>query len=299
MPRRLLAAFSLVAVLAACGGSGTNTAATVNGVGILVADLDQVVSDFATVGETQIIAGAADGETVRGLLTSLIRAEVTNQVLAAADMAVTAADRDEVRAQLDEQGAAELPATLVDLIVELNAAGNALIRLKSPSADVVERRYTENPKSLGMLCVRHLVVDTEASAKAARSELGDAPTDTQFATVAGKYSIEPNAQQTGGALTGRTGDCISINEYQAGFDPDFVGGALAARTGVPTQPVKSSFGWHVIYVRPFTAVADSVAKNLNDAAGEYLLLGALADAKISVASRYGKWNPLSGQVVAP
>jgi hypothetical protein len=29
------------------------------------------------------------------------------------------------------------------------------------------------------------------------------------------------------------------------------------------------------------------------------LLGTLAAADISVASRYGKWNPLSGQVVAP
>jgi len=63
--------------------------------------------------------------------------------------------------------------------------------------------------------------------------------------------------------------------------------------------VKSSFGWHVIYVRPFTAVADSVSQALNSAAGEYLLLGALADADITVASRYGKWNPLTGQVVAP
>lgn len=284
-------------MLAACGG--TSTAATVNGVDIFAADLEQVVTDFAAVGETQIIAGAADGETVRGLLTSLIRAEVTNQVLADADTSVTNADRDEVRAQLDEEGAAELPATLVDLIVELNAAGNALGRLSAPSPDEAERRYTENPKSLGMLCVRHIVVDSQDLARQARREVGDAPSDTQFATVAGKYSIEPNAKQTGGALSGRSGECISINEYQAGFDPAFVGGALEARVGVPTQPVKSSFGWHVIYVRPFSAVAESVANNLNEAAGEYLLLGALAEANISVASRYGKWNPISGQVVAP
>lgn len=297
MPRRLIAACGLVALLAACGGTGT--AATVNGVDIFAADLEQVVTDFAAVGETQIIAGAADGETVRGLLTSLIRAEVTNQVLADADTSVTNADRDEVRAQLDEEGAAELPATLVDLIVELNAAGNALGRLSAPSPVEAERRYTENPKSLGMLCVRHLVVDSQDLARQARREVGDAPSDTQFATVAGKYSIEPNAKQTGGALSGRSGECISINEYQAGFDPAFVGGALEARVGVPTQPVKSSFGWHVIYVRPFSAVAESVANNLNEAAGEYLLLGALAEANISVASRYGKWNPISGQVVAP
>jgi hypothetical protein len=46
-------------------------------------------------------------------------------------------------------------------------------------------------------------------------------------------------------------------------------------------------------------VSESLSATLNNAPGEYLLLGTLAAADISVASRYGKWNPLSGQVVAP
>lgn len=297
MPRRLIALLALTGVLASCGT--TENAATVNGVAVRAADLEQTVNDFVAVGETQIVDGAADGETVRGLLTSLIRAEATNQVLAEAGESVTEADRDEVRAQLSEQDTAGFPQTLLDLIVELNAATTALGRVKAPAADEVAARYASNPKSLGMLCVRHLVVDDESTAKKARAELSDTASDADFATVAGKYSIEPNASETGGALKGQTGECISINEYQAGFDPDFVRGTLEARPGVPSQPVKSSFGWHVIYVRPFTAVSESVSATLNGAAGEYLLLGALAVADISVASRYGKWNPLSGQVVAP
>ncbi|MGA1138664.1 MAG: hypothetical protein ACO3VN_00840 [Ilumatobacteraceae bacterium] len=68
---------------------------------------------------------------------------------------------------------------------------------------------------------------------------------------------------------------------------------------MPTRPVKSSFGWHVIYIRPFTAVSESVSANLAEAAGEFLLLGLLADADVSVASRYGRWDPLAGSVVAP
>lgn len=297
MPRRVALAAALVVALTSCGT--TDNAATVNGVAILASDLEQTVTDFAAVGESQILDGAADGETVRGLLTSLIRAEATNQVLAEAGEAVTDADREAVKTQLEEQGAAGLPQTLYDLIVELNAAGAALGRVAAPGAEQVAERYASNPKSLGMLCVRHLVVEKESTARAARAELGNAPSDETFATIAGKYSIEPNATETGGALRGQTGECIAINEYQAGFDPDFVRGALDARTGVPSQPVKSSFGWHIIYVRPFTAVSDSVSRNLADAAGEYLLLGALADADVTVASRYGRWNPLAGGVVAP
>lgn len=297
MPRRLVAVFALVGLLASCGSS--DSAATVNGVVIDASDLERTVTDFAAIGEAPIVEGAADGETVRGLLTSLIRAETTNQLLADAGETVTDADRDSVRSEFDPTVIEGVPATLVDLIVELNAASLALARLKAPSADVVAERYANDPKSLGMLCLRHLVVNDESTARTALGELGDAPTDEEFAAVAGKYSVEPNAAQSGGSLSGQSGDCISLNEYQAGYDPDFVQGALDARTGVPTEPVKSSFGWHIIFVRPFTAVSDSVSANLNSAPGEFLLLGALADADITVASRYGRWSPLAGGVVAP
>lgn len=297
MPRRLALAAALVIVLASC--SSTENAATVNGVAVRAVDLEQTVADFATVGETQIIAGAADGETVRGILTSLIRAQATLEVIADAGESVTDADRDAVRTQLQEQGTQDLPETLYDLIVELNAANAALQRIPAPAAEDVAASYARSPKSLGMLCLRHLVVEKESEARAALDELSDRPTDEEFATVAGKFSIEPNATTTGGALRGQTGECISINEYQAGFDPAFVGGALDAKAGVPTQPVKSAFGWHVIYVRPFTSVSDSVSASLAAAAGEYLLLGALASAEVNVASRYGRWNPLSGSVVTP
>lgn len=297
MPRRIAIAAVLAVVLAAC--VSTDNAATVNGVPILASDLEQTVIDFVAVGETQILDGAADGDTVRGLLTSLIRAEATNQVLAEAGETVSDDDLQAARSDLEQQGIVGLPQTLADLIVELNAAGAALTRLTAPDAEQVAERYAADAKSLGMLCLRHLVVEKESTARAALAELGDTPSDERFADVAGKFSIEPDANESGGALRGQTGECIALNEYQAGFDPDFVRGALEARTGVPSQPVKSQFGWHVIYVRPFTAVSESVSANLSQAAGEYLLLGALANAKVTVASRYGRWSASTTSVVAP
>lgn len=297
MPRRIVAALALVGLLASCGS--VDSAAVVNGAVIRTSDLEQTVEDFATVGETEIVAGAADGETVRGLLTSLIRAEVTNQVLADASTIVTDDERNSVRSEINVDPASGVPQSLIDLIIELNAATLALGRVPAPNADVIKERYNANPKSLGMLCLRHLVVEKKATALRASSELGAAPTDAKFAEVAGKYSIEPNAKESGGVLGGQSGECISLNEYQAGFDPDFVAGALSARAGVPTEPVQSAFGWHIIFVRPLDAVNESVTANLSSAAGEYLLLGALADADITVASRYGRWDPLAGGIVAP
>ena len=299
MPRRILASTLVAALVTLTGCAASDAAATVNGSAVSTDDLEQTVRDFVAVGETTLLNGAADGDTVRGLLTSFIRARVTDEVIAASGESVTDDDLAAVRDELDAQNVAGLPDTLRDLIVELNAAQAVLARVPAPSSDDVAARYANNPKSLGMLCLRHLVVKEESQARSALVELGDAPSDEKFAQVAGKFSYEPGAAESGGALRGQTGECIAINEYQAGFDRDFVRGALAARTGVPTQPVKSSFGWHVIFVRPFEAVRESVTANLATSAGEYLLLGALADADISVASRYGRWDPLAGSVVAP
>jgi parvulin-like peptidyl-prolyl isomerase len=299
VPRRRIAAVVLAGLTLLAGCASTDVAATVNGSAVSAADLEQTVQDFVAVGETTLLDGAVDGDTVRGLLTSYIRAKVTDAVIAAGGESVTDADLAAVRDELDAQNVAGLPDTLRDLIVELNAAQAVLARVPAPSEADIAARYTNNPKSLGMLCLRHLVVNDESQARAALLDLGDQPSDEKFAQVAGKYSFEPGAAESGGALRGQTGECISINEYQAGFDRDFVRGALAARTGVPTQPVKSSFGWHVIFVRPFDTVRDSVTTSLTTSAGEYLLLGALADADISVASRYGRWDPLAGSVVAP
>jgi parvulin-like peptidyl-prolyl isomerase len=297
VPRRLISLLVATVALAACGS--TDNAATYNDVDILSADLEQTVTDFVAIGEAQSTNGVVDAEAVRGLLTSLIRAEAVNQVIADAGESVTEEDLASAREQLTEQGADALPQTLRELIVKLNAAQAVLGRVQAPSPEDIAQRYNSNPKSLGMLCVRHLVVNDESTADTAREELGNNPTDEEFASVAGKYSTEPNAKESGGALTGQSGECIAINEWQSSFDPDFVAGALAARTGIPTKPVKSSFGWHVIFIRPFTAVSESVSANFAEASGEYLLLGALADADISVASRYGRWDPLVGTVVAP
>jgi parvulin-like peptidyl-prolyl isomerase len=297
VPRRLISLLVATVALAACGT--TDNAATYNDVEILSADLERTVTDFVTIGEAQSTNGVVDAETVRSLLTSLIRAEAVNQVIADAGESVTDEDIAAVREQLAEQGADELPETLRELIVQLNAAQAVLGRVQAPSPEDIAQRYNSNPKSLGMLCVSHLIVKDKSTADSAREELGDNPTDEEFASVAGKYSTEPNAKESGGALTGQSGDCIGINEWQSSYDPAFVAGALAARTGIPTKPVKSSFGWHVIFIRPFTAVSESVSANFAEAPGEYLLLGALADADISVASRYGRWDPLAGTVVAP
>lgn len=278
----------------------SNAAATINGNDIDRAELETVVADLAAVGQTAITTnGMADAEFVRSVLTSLIIGRTTDGLLTDLGLEVSDSDRQFSEQRFDQAGGVEYSESLREIIIQLNSAVSALDRAEAPSTEVLRASYERRPASVGMLCLRHLVVPDEATARRALKELGTTTVgDDAFAAVAAKYSVEPNAKTTGGALSADDGDCIALNQYQEGFDDRFLAGALDASVGRPFGPVRSSFGYHVIFVRPFDAVAESVATNFATSAGDYLLLGALADADIRVDSAYGRWDPLAGAVVA-
>lgn len=285
--------------LPSCGVTG-DAAATINDTDISRSELETVVSDLAAVGQTAITTnGMADAEFVRSVLTSLIIGRTTDAVLADLGIEVSDADRQFSEQRFDQSGGAGYSESLREIIIQLNSAVSALDRAEAPTTDALRATYERRPAAVGMLCLRHLVVPTEATARQAMKDLGaNGVDDEAFAAVAAKYSVEPNATTTGGALTAADGDCIALNQYQEGFDDRFLAGALDAGVGRPFGPVRSSFGYHVIYVRPFDVVAKSIGSNYASSAGDYLLLGALADAKIRVDSTYGRWDPLAGSVVA-
>lgn len=297
--RFVVAAVAALVVLPSCGVT-SNAAASINGNDIARTELETVVADLAAVGQTAITTnGMADAEFVRSVLTSLIIGRTTDGLLADLGLEVSDSDRQFSEQRFDQAGGVEYSESLREIIIQLNSAVSALDRAEAPSTDVLRASYERRPASIGMLCLRHLVVPDEATARAALKELGSTTVDdTTFAKVAGTYSVEPNAKTTGGALSSADGDCIPLNQYQEGFDDRFLGGALDASVGRPFGPVRSSFGYHVIFVRPFDAVAESVTANYATSAGDYLLLGALADADIRVDSAYGRWDPLAGAVIA-
>ena len=291
-----LALLSTLAIFLSSCGSNSNMAAEINGRKISRTELEQTVLDLSDAGQTPVVDGEVDGETVRGILSALVQGAATDQFLKLYDQEITAADRDEVKAKIAQNtDTSTYTQNLKDLIVELNAGTLAVSRVVAPDAKKAAEMYEKAPASLGVLCVRHLVVATEAKANEALAKFAKG---VEFATLAGEFSTEPNAKQTGGALGGNDNACITLSEYQSGFDTDFVAGALSAKPGVASGPIKSSFGYHVIYVRPFTEVAEDISKLLEKDAGANLLTGYLATTKIKVNSRYGIWNAARGGIVA-
>jgi parvulin-like peptidyl-prolyl isomerase len=172
----------------------------------------------------------------------------------------------------------------------------SLSTVPAPTADELAARYAESPVATGAVCARHILVETEAEADAVVQELADG---ADFAELAAQRSIEPAAADTGGALAGSDGNaCLPVSTYQSQFDPGFTAGVLVAEAGVPSAPVESQFGWHVILIRPYDEVADDLAALVGTAPGDAALAGALVTADVTVDPRYGQWDRTTASVIS-
>lgn len=282
--------------LASCSEIMRTDALSVGGRSVSSDYVDMVVEQLAAAQQVELVDGKVEGDAVRSVLAGILRVESAHVLLDEYDLAVTDDDRQAVLEQFLQDPVFDLLGEeLTDLLISLNAQDLALARLKAPSRDTLAAMYAKSPASVGSLCVRHLVVETEEEAKTARERVLNGE---DFAEVAGEVSTEPNASETGGALADEGSECLTLAVYQEQFDKLFTAGALQARPGVPSAPVQTSFGWHVIFVRPFDEVAQSIEASLAEQPGELLLSGYVATTTVRVASRYGRWDPSVGQVVA-
>lgn len=285
---------TLAVVVSSCG-STSNSAAEIAGAEISRDELELTITELSDAGQTPVVDGEVAGDTARSILTALIQGAGAKQLLKKYGQEITEADREEISLTLSQNtDTTAFTEHLKNLIVELNAGSLALKRVVAPDAKTAAKMYDEAPASLGVMCVRHLVVEQEAKAKEALTKIS---AGADFAEVAGEYSIEPNAKESGGALSGANNACMLLSEYQSGFDPGFTAGALLAKSGVATGPVKSSFGYHIILVRPFVEVAADISALLEANAGELLFNGYLATTKIKVDSAYGVWNSARGAII--
>ncbi len=239
--------------------------------------------------------GSLTSADARSILGTMIDTEAVHSLLTKYDITVTQADRDDFKSQVaasEEFNA--YPKGLQDVLTEIYAQQGALARVKAPTVGELEKMYNTNPTSVGMLCLRHLVVKDKTTAKKALAEF---KAGTDFAKLAGKYSTEDNTETTGGALSDGDNPCIPLSQYQQQFDIDFVKGALKATVGEAYGPVKSSFGWHLIYVRPFSEVKESLTATFKQSAGMTLAEAYKLTVPVRVDSSFGTWDAESGTIV--
>ncbi len=286
--------------LAACGsgGSGGGVAATVNGTDITVADVEALIAgDGSEIPKTefagalgflvqqQIISEAA--ETEFGIV--IPEDEVTAEATALFEESANGQSREEF---LEAQG-------ITEELLQQFAHSQLLVGEISESlqADVEQPTQEEIDTHISdaeaLYCSSHILVATEQEANdiLTRIEAGE-----DFATLAAELSTDTASGAQGGDL-----GCSAPEVY----DPAFAAALTEAEVGVPTDPVESQFGFHVILLRedelPTEAEAiETLTADASSAAANTWFTEQFESAEVTVDETYGTWEATpTPQVVPP
>jgi parvulin-like peptidyl-prolyl isomerase len=285
--------------LAACG-SGGGVAATVNGVEIRVADVEALLdpADGASIPKDQFA----------GALGYLVQQQIVSDA-AEAEFGIVIEDTEidaEANAIFEEaQGEGQTK----EEFLEAQGITEDLLRrfahsqlLVGEISEIIEADVAEPTQqdidglitdAEALYCSSHILVATEQEANdvASRLEAGE-----DFATLATEVSTDTGSGAQGGDL-----GCAAPE----GYDPAFAAALTAAEVDVPTAPVESQFGWHIILLRDDELpTADEARETLtaeavNEAANTWFA-DQFENAEVTVDEAYGTWQATpTPQVVPP
>ncbi len=293
---------ALVAVLAltiaACASSSAVVASvgdedlTYSGVTSLVRDADDIRdADFLT------------------YLGVAIQWEAVEQA-AAAEFGIVPTD-EEVDAKVAELVAAALAPDLETYLESVNASESGIRRFAvqliiqdriddeladlvvPPTDEEVQQSLDDSPLEWTEVCAHHILVATEEEAADVVARLG---AGDEFEVIATEVSTDPGSGANGGDL-----GCYPPARYVT----EFAEATMVAEIGVPTEPVESQFGYHIIRVDSRTTAEPAVVfEYLNSRARAEVVdtwfLNALEAAQVSVDAARGTWviDPVP-QVIAP
>jgi parvulin-like peptidyl-prolyl isomerase len=297
--KSILIVASVLVLVAALAGSfiafrPSPSAFTINGESYSQDELNALVDAYVEVGQVQKLNGTISKEQMNFIIESMVIRHSMTQLVKRNNLEENPEDRAMIVQQFEsDPNLASYPKELKNFQIEGNVALTTLYNLKKPSAREIEKLYNKAPASTGVLCLSHIVVKTKAQATKALKQITDGE---KFADVAKKVSIEPAAKTSGGSLGDGEEPCRSLASMQQNFDRDFVVGAVAAKPGVPTQPVKTKFGWHIILSHPYSEVKKSVLTVFNEDPAIALLMGFITMSDITVNSAYGTWVSAARQI---
>jgi parvulin-like peptidyl-prolyl isomerase len=292
--------FFLVAalVVASCSSATESVAATVNGTDILMSDVLGLRDTYS--------ADAVSGDVFRDDLSRLVFQETVAASLATEYGVVVSPNV--VDARVDEfntfieaegitlaealgEGATEDLLRRQATIFEMRLAViDELVRSK----DIVADFLGNQPGAATDVCVRHILVTTEAEADEVAARLDDGE---DFAAVATEVSIDT------GTVGGDLG-CSRASRYV----PEFAEATLLAPVGTLFGPVETDFGFHVLIVdERTTATAEEVAADptaflppeIVDSLWSDWFNEVVATADITVASEVGTWSPEAIAITPP
>lgn len=299
--KRVLGLLCLTALVAGGCSSEGDLVATVNGVDIHLAEIEETAPD-----EGEVVDRVAfEDRLLSMVVTRLILTKASEEYGIDPDQdphRAAAEDeyeilRAQVRAQnpdyeafLQEQGITDQRVRLLAVQrAVINALGDALLReLPEMTAEEVEEVFERSRVRLTeSVCTTHVLLE---SAEEARSVLERALAGESMTDLARELSIEPSAAETGGDL-----GCLAAGS----FVEEYAQAIVTAELMVPFGPVESQFGHHVILVTDRTEpqLADHEAnirsennqRQRNTVIEEWFLRVA-AESDVHIEPRYGTWT---------
>lgn len=295
--RALLLAGIASLALSSCGIVGNPSEAfSVDGTAFPRKDLNSLVKALADADQLTVVNEVAQSKDLLGILEVVIQYRAGKRMLEQMGKPVTDADLKAVREKAVSQLPPSMPSNVVDLLVDINATGQALDKFPAPAAADLEKMYSSDPASTGFLCVREITVATQDEARAVVDGLGEGQ---KFEDLARKHSIDKRTKDNGGAVLSGTGlPCQGVSRVAAdeSAGPALVRALIDTKPGTSTGVVKAGNTWKVAVHRPYQEVKDALASGMKDTPGRSLTAGVLATADIKVNSAYGTWNPATAKV---
>jgi hypothetical protein len=289
-------------VLAACGG-GSEVAANVDESEISVGDIESLidVGEEDTIPKTEF-ADALSFRIIHDLMATAAEADfgitfTEAEIQDESDLIITnaTATGQTAEGQTREAFLAERRVTekYLQLVAEQSLVVGAVVdameaEVEPPTQEEIDTFFEEASQ---MLCGSHILVASEAEAEdvVARLDAGE-----DFAEVAAEVSLDGSAD-SGGNL-----GCAAPSDYV----PEFAEAMEAAEVGVPTAPVETEFGFHVILVREdeLPTEEEAIASLKSQAAqlsSQNWFLDAAGAASIEVNEKFGTWQTEPSPEVVP
>jgi parvulin-like peptidyl-prolyl isomerase len=294
VPLLLLAALTL----AACGGGSGAVAATVNGEDITVSDVEALIAtgEESTIPKetfTQFLGFDIQWRIVGMAAEDEFDIVVSDEAAAAeADAIFEENGQDLTREEfLETNGVTE------QFLLQVARQQLLDTQIREVFNDDVEPPTQEEidgviAEAEALYCVSHILVATEAEANDAfaRVEGGE-----EFAAVAAEVSTDTGSGAQGGDL-----GCSPPDRFVA----EFADALTTAEVDVPTAPVESEFGFHVILLREDEVPTEDeviealTAQGVGEATNAWFIEKVEA-AEVSVDETYGTWQTNPPQVVPP
>lgn len=321
MKSRILVLLCLALLVgAACGETVSPSAATVAGETISLGEVENALERFEKTPQfEQLSAGSSKSDARRqfeqGYLSQIIRRHVMQAEAEDLGIGVT---QDEVDQRL-EQIQADFPSEeefekavteqgltldqLNDLVrdqVLEDKVRAEVTKGVTPSDEELQSYYDENEDDFAETQVSHILVKKQKLAKRVAGELQKSKQSqlkARFGVNAKKYSEDPGSAAKGGDL-GYFGP--------GDFVPEFEQAAEQLEIGEVSDPVRSEFGYHVIWVRdrrvaPFTNVREQITQQLSGEEGEQtyqdFIVDAYEAADVEVNPRFGELDLESQRIV--